>query len=230
MKKLIIIPARAGSKSIKNKNFIDINGKPLISYTIQEALLAKDANLVDEVIVSTDSKKIKKIAETYGAKVPFLRPPKLSEDNSKSVDLVLHALDFYSNKRIFFDEIILLQPTSPLRVAEDIKQAITIFDNNESNSLISCYEEDYINDLVMYKSANQYAIPLNKNHNLGTRRQEEKNVFVRNGAIYISKTNYIREAKKIISDEPLMYIMPKERSINIDTLFDLEIARCLITQ
>lgn len=229
MKKyLAIIPARGGSKSIKNKNFIDLNGKPLISYSIEESLKVKNMGYLDEVIVSTDSLKIKEISEMFGAKVPFLRPNEISNDNAKSIDLILHAIEFYKKKDKYFDAVILLQPTSPLRKSKDILNALKLFEEFNPESLISCFEEEYINESVMYKASNEYAIPLSKDHNIGGRRQEKENVYIRNGAIYITKTSYLILNKKIISDKPLMYLMKKDKSINIDSNFDLELARWTI--
>lgn len=229
MKKyLAIIPARGGSKSIKNKNFIDLNGKPLISYSIEESLKVKNMGYLDEVIVSTDSLKIKEISEMFGAKVPFLRPNEISNDNAKSIDLILHAIEFYKKKDKHFDAVILLQPTSPLRKSNDILNALKLFEEFNSESLISCFEEEYINESVMYKASNEHAIPLSKDHNIGGRRQEKENVYIRNGAIYITKTSYLILNKKIISDKPLMYLMKKDKSINIDSNFDLELARWTI--
>ena len=117
MKNLAIIPARGGSKGLKNKNILKFDNKPLLAWSI---LAAKKSKLFSKIIVSTDSKKIAVIAKKYGAEVPFLRPKKLSSDRSKSVDLVIHALDFYKKKNLFFKNIFLLEPTSPLRDEKDI--------------------------------------------------------------------------------------------------------------
>ena len=116
MKILGIIPARAGSKGIKNKNIIDLGGKPLISWTIKSAIKSN----LDEIIVSTDSIKIKNVSIKNGCKVPFLRPKHLSKDNSKTVDVAIHAINFYKKKNIFFDAIMILQPTCPFRSIEDM--------------------------------------------------------------------------------------------------------------
>ena len=122
MRVIGIIPARSGSKAVKNKNIKQINNMPLIYWTINTALKSK----LDEVIVSTDSRKIKKICEKYGAKVPFIRPLRISKDNSKSIDVVKHALKFYEKKNIFYDAVLLLQPTCPLRTVQDINKSLKI--------------------------------------------------------------------------------------------------------
>ena len=222
-----IIPARGGSKSIPNKNIVDLNGNPLIYYTLIEALKAKNSGFIDELIVSTDSTMIKEICERYGVNVPFLRPRNISGDRAKSIDLVLHAIEFYSEKKIFFDTILLLQPTSPFRTFKDLKASIKIYESKNADSLISCYSEDYVHPEVMYENEQGYGNPLSQSHNHGHRKQDVKDVYVRNGAIYISDINYLQNNQKLISDKPALYVMPKERSVNIDSRFDLELARCL---
>lgn len=229
MKILVIIPARGGSKGIRDKNIIDICGKPLIQYSIEPSLELKKLGLVDKVIVSTDNYRIAEISKKLGAEVPFLRPDKISGDKAKSIDFILHAINFYEKLDIQFDSILLLQPTSPIRDVTLLKDAINLFEVNNSNSLISCYNEEYINDLVMYKTENSFYLkPLNNNHNKGLRRQDHGDVFVRNGAIYLTKVSYIKETHQIISDKPLLIEMKKSQSINVDTLEDVEILKRII--
>ena len=227
MKILAIIPARGGSKGIKNKNIIDVCGKPLIQYSIDLALDLKAISLVDEVIVSTDSDEIKKLSEGIGASVPFLRPSNISGDKAKSINFILHAIKYYEDSSVYFDAVLLLQPTSPLRNVILLKNAINLFiTNSNSNSLISCYKEEYINDLVMYKSNNNIQLePLNLNHNKGVRRQDHGGTFVRNGSVYLTKVSYLKETNQIISENPLLLEMKKSQSINLDTLDDLEILK-----
>ncbi len=228
-KYLVIIPARCGSKGIKDKNIIDVNGRPLIDYSIKPALQILEKHLVEKVIVSTDCEKYKKISEDLGAEVPFLRPEEISDDKAKSISYIIQALDFFEEINQIFDAVILLQPTAPLRTHLDIEAAINIFeDNPNSKSLISCYREEYINDLVTYKKDENFAIPLNPNHNKGVRRQEHGSLYVRNGAIYITAVDYLRNTKQVISDKPLMYEIPKSMSLNIDTEEDLKILRKII--
>lgn len=229
MKKfLIIIPARKGSKRIRNKNIINVCGRPLIYYTIKVALRLKKNRLVDEVIVSTDSKKIAKIAQQFGAAVPFLRPKRISGDKAKSVDFVLHAINYFERKKIFFDAVIILQPTSPLRKYKDVKNAIEIYLRHKNDSLISVYREEKIKDSYMYYKKGDLAVPLKPNHNKGLRRQDLKDIYIRNGAIYISAVKYVKKSHKIISPKPLLYEMPKDRSLNIDEPEDLKTLRKIL--
>jgi CMP-N,N'-diacetyllegionaminic acid synthase len=229
MKILTIVPARCGSKGIKNKNIIDVCSKPLIAYSIEQGLALKELNLVDKVIVSTDCQDIANVAIRYGADVPFLRPKDIANDRAKSIDFYLHAIEFFEQKSVFFDAILLLQPTSPMRRIETLIDAIKIFKSTKKDSLISVYKEDYINELVMYTTSDgKKLIPLNNDHNKGVRRQEHKHVLVRNGAIYLSKIHYLKSNKRIISDNPLFIKMRKNDSINIDTVDDLELVRKLL--
>lgn len=226
MKILTIIPARCGSKGIKDKNIIDVCGKPLIAYSIELGIELKKNGLVDTVMVSTDCEKIANISKEYGADVPFLRPDDIANDTAKSIEYYLHVLDFYKKGNIEFDAVLLLQPTSPLRTFELLKKSIELFKNENKDSLISVYKEEYINDLVMYKNTSEIDLkPLNENHNKGVRRQEHGSIYVRNGAIYITKVSYILEKELIISDSPLFVEMKKSDSINIDTYEDLELLK-----
>ena len=153
MKKSIlgIIPARGGSKGIKGKNIVDLCGKPLISWSIETGndLLKNDT--LKKCIVSTDDEVLAKIAEKYGGDVPFLRPKKVSRDNSKSIEFVLHALNFLKKKGLIYDAVMILQPTNPQRNTDDISKIVHSFMLTNTQSLISCYQEDYINEYVMYK-------------------------------------------------------------------------------
>lgn len=228
MKILAIIPARCGSKGIPFKNIIDVCGKPLIQYTIEIALKLKYHNLIDEVIVSTDCEEIANISKKIGASVPFLRPDSIAGDKAKSIDYILHSLDYFEKININYDAVIILQPTSPLKTYDDIVNSIEIFKKNYFDSLISVYKEETINDLIMYHKDGDIAVPLDEDHNKGVRRQDHGAVYIRNGAIYIVKTGFVKNKQKIISDLPLMYEMKKNNSINIDTFEDLEYVRNLL--
>lgn len=229
MKFLTIIPARGGSKGIPKKNIIDVSGKPLIAYTIEPAIQALQEGLVDKVIVSTDSEEIAEAARKYGAEVPFLRPGSISGDKAKSIEFIQHAMQYYDAQGEQFDAVLLLQPTSPLRTLEDIREAIHLYKESDNDSLISCYEEEYINDLVIYKldKDGKTSIPVSPLHNKGVRRQDHGSTYVRNGCIYITRRD-LTEKGFVIGDNPLMLVMEKNRSVNVDTLEDLELLRKLL--
>lgn len=225
---LVIIPARIGSKGITRKNIVNLNGKPLIQYSIEPAVRLIKEKKADEAIVSTDSKEIAHIAEKLGIKVPFIRPKELARDKSKSVDVILHALDYLENNNMFFDAVVLLQPTAPLRSYKDIINAVDLFNRKSADSLITVYEESGLSDLIMYKKDGCFAVPLNEDHNKGVRRQNFEKIYIRNGAVYITRVDYLRKNKKVISDIPLVYEMPRDRSVNIDSRGDLEVAECIL--
>jgi CMP-N-acetylneuraminic acid synthetase len=229
LKILCIIPARGGSKGIPKKNIIDVSGKPLIAYTIGPALDVMKQGYVDKVIVSTDSQEIADVSVKYGAEVPFLRPESISGDKAKSVEFMSHALEYYENLGVYYDAVLLLQPTSPLRNSDDLKKAIDMYKTGGNDSLISAYEEEYINDLVIYKlsSDGQTSIPVSPLHNKGVRRQDHGSTYVRNGCIYLSSSELIKRGF-VIGETPLMYVMDKNKSVNVDTLEDLELLRKLL--
>lgn len=229
MKYLIIIPARGGSKGIPKKNIVPLKGSPLIHYTIDAALRVVSNRSDIHAIVSTDDVEIKKVALRSGIEVPFLRPQIISNDHSSSVDYILHAIEFYFQKNIDIENIIILQPTSPLRQATDIINAIDLFNNENTDSLISVYEEHTLNNKITYKQDGKYGLPLDEAHNFGHRRQDDSTFLVRNGAIYITSVNWVKDSGKIVSNNPLIYLMPKYRSVNIDTHDDLFIAEKMLS-
>ena len=133
-KVLALIPARGGSKGIKNKNIADLCGKPLISYTIESA---KNSKYIDDIVVTTDSRQIAEVSEKYGAEIPFIRPIELAGDTSKTIDAVIHAIDKLNELKRIYDVLVLLQPTQPLRTYEDIDNSIECFFRNDEKSLVS---------------------------------------------------------------------------------------------
>jgi CMP-N-acetylneuraminic acid synthetase len=220
---LCIIPARAGSKGVKNKNIKLLGGKPLIYWTIKEALKIKEFS---KVIVSTDSKKIQNISKKYGAECPFLRPKNISRDKSLTIDVIKHAVKYLDAKSFDkFENIVLLQPTSPFRKKIDIKNAIKKFlKNKRASSLISVVEVGDFHPARMYYINNN---KLEKNKlsesKVGRPRQNLKTMYLRNGAIYIIKKKNIN--RNFLGTFPIGFLMPKDRSLNIDDNYDFEIAK-----
>ena len=218
-----VIPARGGSKGIPKKNIKELNGKPMIAYTIEAANRAIEAGAMNRCIVSTDSEEIAEISRAYGAEVPFMRPDYLGGDKIKSVDVILHALSFMEDMGERYDAVITLQPTSPMRTAEDLIGGIREFDEGDKDSLIAVYEDIKANGFNYYRMGeNNIGLAEHKEHNTGIRRQEMKPMYVRNGALYISTVGLLRERKLIIGDQPLLYVMPKERSTDLDSEMDFE--------
>ena len=228
MNYLIIVPARGGSKGIPKKNIVPLNNLPLIRYTTDVAVSVVKTRADITAIVSTDDVAIKDIALSSGITVPFLRPSSLSDDTSASTDYVKHALEFYWRRGIEVKNVIILQPTSPLRVMQDVLTSIELFEKENKLSLISVYEEHTINSKIIYTQNGNIGIPASLKHSAGMRRQDDAPLLVRNGAIYITNVKFFQESSKIVSNEPLVYVMPKYRSINIDTLEDLIVAEKML--
>lgn len=215
-KVLAIIPARGGSKEIKNKNILDICGKPLIAYTIGAA---GSSIYIDDVVVSTDSEQIQKISEKYGAWVPFLRPAELAEDKTPTLDVVLHAVEALKTKGYVYDILILLQPTSPLRIASDIDGALKLFLEHRCRPLAAVSRVEDHPVLIRTVGADGYMqklLPMQST----LRRQDMPVYYKINGSIYI---NLISEINKRTSfnDNPVPYIMPDERAVDIDHDVDI---------
>ena len=221
---LALIPARGGSKGIKDKNIYPLNGKPLISYTINAA---KACDYIDDIIVSTDSNEIAEISKEYGANVPFLRPAYLSSDTAKTIDVVFHAILWAKENGHNYDTVVLLQPTSPLRNREDIAKSIEIFFKNGEKSLVSvCEVQDH--PILIRSIKNGRLIKLLKT-NSTVRRQDFETFYRVNGGIYINKVDYIKEDTSL-NDNETPYIMPLERSVDIDTLIDIKIAEIFLNE
>ena len=223
---LAIIPARGGSKGILNKNIMDICDKPLIAYTIEAG---KKSKYIDEVMVSTDSDAIKDVAKSCGAEVPFLRPEVLSNDSSKSIDLVLHAIDFYKSNNISYDYVVLLQPTSPLRTFVQIDEAIEKLLETNISSLVSVREADE-NPVIMRSIQSDKLKEVISFDGPNLRRQDLPTFYIFNGAIYITSNDMLIHKKKFIDEDTMPYIMSKESSVDIDTILDAKLVELIIKE
>jgi len=222
-----LIPARGGSKGLPRKNIKLLLGKPLITWTIEQALASK---YLDRVVVSTDDKEIAEISKKYGAEVPFLRPRELATDEAKGIDVILHAINWLkeNDKQKQYELIILLQPTSPLRTREDIDKAIEFLFLKEAEAIVSVCEVDHHplwantlpEDGCMKDFIRQEI--MNKN-------RQELPVFYRlNGAIYIAYCDYLQKQKSFFGKKTFVYIMPKSRSMDIDDEVDFKLAQILV--
>jgi N-acylneuraminate cytidylyltransferase len=220
-----LVTARSGSKGIPGKNIVSLAGRPLIQYTIDAA---KASHSIDSVVVSTDDTGIAGIAKQLGT-VVVMRPKALATDTSPVVDAVVHALDTLKMKGYSPEIIILLQPTSPLRSGEDIDRALDIFTGSDAESVISVCEAEHSPywDFVI---KNDILHPVFEENASGKRRQDLPKVFRPNGAIYIITPKTLRRYNGFITEKCRPYIMPRERSVDIDTSFDLFIAECLLNR
>ncbi|HGY1050176.1 TPA: pseudaminic acid cytidylyltransferase [Aeromonas salmonicida subsp. pectinolytica] len=217
---IAIIPARGGSKRLPNKNILPFSGKPLITWTIEAALESK---LFDMVLVSTDSQEIADIATHAGATVPFLRPAKLASDTATTNDVISHMVKWIEVHYRAVSRITLLQPTSPLRDANNIKEAMALYDMKNALAVISVCELEhpiqYCNRLPADLSMEGF-LPTAAN-----RRSQELETYYRlNGAIYIFGREFVGNMSDIYSKGSLAYIMSKYKSIDIDDEFDFNMA------
>ena len=213
-----IIPARGGSKGIPHKNIVDLCGKPLISYTIEAGL---KSNYIDYLMVSTDDNEIASLSKELGAQIPFLRPKEFASDKAKTLDAVLHATNNLYDMGMVFDDLVLLQPTQPLRTAEDIDRAIEKYFENGCKDLASVSEVDD-NPILIRFIKNDELIPI-LNMSSTCRRQDMPKYYRVNGCIYINNIRNLNENTSF-NDNIIPYIMKKEHSIDIDDYFDLEVA------
>lgn len=223
-KVLAIIPARGGSKGILNKNIIDLNGKPLISYTI---VAAQNSKYIDHIFVSTDSKEITKVVEAYGVYISNLRPANLSTDEAKTIDVMIDCIELLKNNNMKYDIVVLLQPTQPLRTFQDIDNALELFVTNSCQSLVSVSE--VTDSPVLIRIINTKGNLENLIPNLGStiRRQDMQKYYKVNGAIYINLHNEI-QADLSLNDNKIPYIMDKAKAIDIDENLDLLIVSIIL--
>jgi CMP-N-acetylneuraminic acid synthetase len=219
---LALIPARGGSKGIPHKNITPLAGKPLIQYSIHAGLKSK---YIDCVLVSTDDEEIARVARECGAKVPFLRPPELANDTAKTIDAVLHAVQTLRNSGETFDSLVLLQPTSPLRTAEDIDGAVEKFYASGRKAVVSVSEVGDHPILIRTVEETPEGQRLRPLLSTGStvRRQDMPPFYRVNGSIYINPIEEIDQDTSF-NDNPVPFIMPKAHAIDIDEPLDLKIA------
>ncbi len=222
MKTLFIIPARGGSKGIPHKNVREFCGTPLIALSVKQALQLSPP---EDICISTDDPDIARAAEDAGAIIPFMRPAELAQDNTPSRDVLLHALDFYASKGIFYDRIVLLQPTSPLRSVEDIKSCIDTFNKGKDAGLdpdmaVSVTEAETNPYYNGFEADERGMLHLSKGDGKITRRQDAPKVWQYTGAVYVIKSESLR--KMPISSFPriLPSEMPGIRAVDLDTEAD----------
>ncbi|MBS1534281.1 MAG: acylneuraminate cytidylyltransferase family protein [Bacteroidetes bacterium] len=228
MKILGLIPARGGSKGVPRKNIKLLGNKPLIKYTIDSA---KESTLLSHIVVSTDDEEIALAAEVEGCKPPFLRPNKLAQDASTSLEVVAHALAFFEAQDVFFDAVCLLQPTSPFRERGAIDQAIEKYIATQADSLVSVLPipheynphwafEEKGDGLLKIATGEKIIIP---------RRQELPKAYHRDGSIYITSTAVIKSGSLYGNSIAFLESNPQYH-VNIDTIDDWQMAEKILTQ
>lgn len=219
---IAIIPARGGSKGLPGKNIKLLNGKPLIAYTIEAA---KQSKSITRIIVSTDDQNIADVALEYGAEIPFLRPIHLATDDALAIDVLKYTIERLDEEQNAIEEFIVLQPTSPLRTALNIDDAIGMFKEKKADSVISYCKEHH--PIRWHKYITEEGKFENIFEETLQNRQLEKPTYFPNGAIYIYKTKIIN-AGKYYTENSFAYIMERENSIDIDDIQDFEYAEFLL--
>lgn len=224
MKPLVVIPARGGSKGVPKKNIKLLNGKPLINYTIEAA-----RDIFDDTVIciTTDCQEIKDVVEnTTGLKVPFLRPDELATDSAGTYEVLLHALDFYKKNGYEADTLILLQPTSPFRNSQHIKEAINLY-SDDIDMVVSVKETKSNPYYVLFEDNKDGYLSKSKEASF-TRRQDCPKVWELNGAIYIINIKSLLKEPMASFKNSVKYIMDESDSVDIDTMFDWQLCEIMM--
>lgn len=225
-KMIAVIPARGGSKGLPGKNIKPLNGLPMIGYAIREA---QKSELISDIIVSTDSPDIAKVAEELGASVPFLRPAELAGDKSSAIDAYIYTIDRLNNDHNYYIEnFAVLQPTSPLRTTEDIDGALHAFFECDADSVISVTEA--VHPPVWAKKIDEKGILRDyfPEYASNQNRQEIDIAYMPNGAVFVFNFHKLKTEYRYYFEKTYPFIMPAERSLDVDTLLDFEFAEFLI--
>jgi CMP-N,N'-diacetyllegionaminic acid synthase len=221
-----IIPARAGSKGIKDKNIRLLAGKPLIYYTIQSALLSRR---LATILVSTDSREIVQVCRHFPIlEIPFIRPPELALDTTPTIDVVRHAIDYYEQNGKTFDYVCLLQPTSPFREKDLIDKAISKMIESKADSLTTvCQVPTRYNPHWTFKMEDDLLSVSTGDTNLISRRQDLPDAWYRDGKVYVSSVALVRSGA-LLGGRMVGYVNSDETDVNIDTLEEWELAEKLM--
>lgn len=217
---LALIPARGGSKGLPGKNILPLLGKPLIAWTIEQA---KKCEFIDKIVVSTDNRDIADVAEQYGAEVPFLRPASLASDGAKSIDVIYHAIDFFEEKKDYYDILILLEPTSPLREVDDITIALqTLREHARAQSIVGVAKCESIHpEFLLHIDQNGF---IRNIHGESTfivlRRQELTDYYHFEGSLYISYIQALKERGSFYHELTIPYVVKRYQAPEVDELSD----------
>jgi len=225
MRVLGLIPARGGSKGLPGKNILPLDGIPIICHSIRAAARSR----LDRVIVSTDSEEIAVVARACGGDVPFLRPAELALDDTPTLPVVLHALARIGGE---YDAVMILQPTSPLRTAEDIDAALAMLAADPSADSVISVVKVGDNHPARMKELREGVLvdPSFAEETEGKRRQDLPDYYLRNGAIYLTRTRVLVDDQSFKGRRSLGYVMPEERSVNIDGRLDFLLAGAILAE
>ena len=218
-----VITARGGSKGLPGKNIRLLAGRPLLAWTIEAA---QRSRWIDRLILSSDNDAIIAAAIAAGCEVPFVRPAALSEDSASSADVLAHALDMCGDG---YDLAVLLQPTSPMRATEDIDACIRLCAEGASSAISVC-ESDHPPHWMYYRGADGALLPVLELPPGAVRRQDLPATYRVNGAVYVVDIPWFRQSHVFVDKDTRSYVMPRERSVDIDTLTDFRFAELLADQ
>lgn len=216
---IAIIPARGGSKGLSGKNIKPLLGKPLLAWTIEQA---KASHYIDDIFVSTDSPDIATISDNYGVKVPELRPVNLATDTSSSMDVVVYVLNHYEARKQFFDFILLLEPTSPMRKESDIDRAIELLYQNASiDGVVSVGEVHMEHPMIVKKvNENNKIVPYITETQKIYQRQQADRAYFPYGVVYLVKTSVFKEKHSFYTDNILPYFIERWQCYELDDIYD----------
>lgn len=212
---LAVIPARGGSKGLPRKNILKVKGKPLIWYSYEAAL--KSA-FIDLTILSTDDDEIIEEAKRFEINAPFKRPAELASDNAETIDTILHACSCFPE----YKYVVLLQPTSPMRLTSDIDQCFELLHSTQAPACVTVCEQRHKPEWMFKVNENFKISPLIKSDKTPTRRQNLTQVHALNGSVYIARVDWLKNTKSFTAEGCVAKIMPASRSIDIDTQQDLD--------
>jgi CMP-N,N'-diacetyllegionaminic acid synthase len=224
---IALIPARGGSKGLPGKNIRPLNGRPLIGWTILAAVQSKN---IDRVIVSTDDEAIAEVARGFGAEIPFMRPPTLAKDSSLAIETYVYTINRLVNDGATVDAITILLPTAPLRTSADIDASIELFNTKNADSVISYYKAPHPVQWHKYIDEKGVLRSVLPEGDMLLNRQTHSETYLPNGAIYVFRADLVVNQRKYYSDRTFPYIMPIERSVDIDTLQDFELAEFYLSR
>lgn len=224
MKILALIPARGGSKRLPGKNICILGGKPLVVWSID---VVRGIPEICDILISTDDPAIAAVCSEVGAYVPWLRPAELATDTASSIDVALHALDWYEAEKGSVDGLLLLQPTSPFRTKKTVRRGIELFSKNGQQPVLGV-SPTHAHPMWTLKMEGDYLVPFMQEHGLGTRSQDLPPAFVVNGTFYLISPTELRACRSFVGGKtmPLLIESPQE-ALDIDTQWDFNMAESI---
>lgn len=225
---LAVIPARGGSKGLPGKNIKPLLGKPLIGWTIEQA---KESKYIDRIIVSTDDKEIAEVSLSFGAGVPFTRPPELATDDAKTVDVVMHSINYLESINDSYDIIVLLEPTSPLREVYDIDTALEMLvQNPQAESIVGIAKVESQHPSFIVKLHDKFIKPYSNENFRILRRQDIETLYYYEGSLYIFYTYSFKNRKQYYHEKTMGYVVPKWKAFEVDDEVDFMIVEEILNK